>query len=514
MAELIHAKFLSWRHLHLLEDPFFAKSDVESAVNIHKSRGMARNRGISNFQSWLDRTSMPLGELTYEVMDSLKNGTSYYVHRHTEKPRRPLLFWKSTESKSDSFFGINGGWEVHDYVAPPLRNKLRILLSRIEPPKPVVIRKAPSNAPTPVKEEKKEAVIEKLITIRKIAAKLEDIEMEFGYEKARHLASLIGYEGISELSEVGHIQNDPNLMATRFMLLPGASDKILKSKNNLNHYPNPLHPDSPQQLSIFNMKKFLTLSSHLSDDKPYWQSHDLLSQIELDDLYELGGLDTNEVSERDQLSEFDASLEGAFNSYLGQLSSSAPKNASTHTVVEGDTLSSIAIKYEFDSWGPIWDANKDQLENPNLIYPGQVLEIPDMTDTELEAWFNTFDNGANAWSGSSHYRYPANYFSLTITNRKNEAVNAKMDEMFQAYLNDSKHRFYSLKVKKSDQVGVLLPDTNQVAVGFRSDAYLSGNVELISHERALNPNPEKLNPVFDMEDEDNLAPSDYPVIEV
>ncbi|NRA25031.1 MAG: hypothetical protein HRU08_11285, partial [Oleispira sp.] len=147
MAELIHAKFLSWRHLHLLEDPFFAKADVESAVNIHKSRGMARNRGISNFQSWLDRTSMPLGDLTYEVMTSLKNGSSYYVHRHMEKPRRPLLYWKSTESHSDRFFGINGGWEVHDYVAPALRNKLRILLTRIEPPKPVVLRKAPTDTP-------------------------------------------------------------------------------------------------------------------------------------------------------------------------------------------------------------------------------------------------------------------------------------------------------------------------------------------------------------------------------
>jgi len=146
MAELIHAKFLSWRHLHLLEDPFFAKSDVESAVNIHKSRGMARSRGISNFQSWLDRTSMPLGELNYAVLNSLKNGTSYYVHRHTEKPRRPLVFWKSTDSKNDSFFGINGSWEVHDYVAPPLRNKLRILLKRIDPPKPVIIRKVPTTA--------------------------------------------------------------------------------------------------------------------------------------------------------------------------------------------------------------------------------------------------------------------------------------------------------------------------------------------------------------------------------
>jgi hypothetical protein len=52
---------------------------------------MARNRGISKFQAWLDRTSMPLGELTYEVMDSLKNGTNYYVHLHRLQPeKRPV----------------------------------------------------------------------------------------------------------------------------------------------------------------------------------------------------------------------------------------------------------------------------------------------------------------------------------------------------------------------------------------------------------------------------------------
>lgn len=170
MAELIHAKFLAWRHLHLLEDPFFAKWDVESAVNIHQSRGMARNRGISNFQSWLDRTSMPLGELTYEVMDSLKNGTSYYVHRHTDRPKRSLLYWKPSESNTDSFFGINGSWQVHDYVQPALRNRLRLLLTRIEPPKPVVVREAPSAAMNQGNDKPSQSVTEKHMFVLDVQA--------------------------------------------------------------------------------------------------------------------------------------------------------------------------------------------------------------------------------------------------------------------------------------------------------------------------------------------------------
>ena len=92
MAELIHAKFLSWRHLHLLEDPFFAKADIVSAVNTYETRGMPRNRGISNFQAWLNRVSMPFGELEYYAYNSVKNGDSFCVHRHVDTPKRALVY--------------------------------------------------------------------------------------------------------------------------------------------------------------------------------------------------------------------------------------------------------------------------------------------------------------------------------------------------------------------------------------------------------------------------------------
>lgn len=143
MAELIHAKNLSWRHLHLLEDPFFAKADVESAVKTHKARGIVPNRGITNFQVWLDRTRLPLNDLNHAVLNSLKNGTSYYVHRDMDKPARPLVYWKPAESSNNSFLGVNGGWEVYDHVPAPLCNKLSILLKQIEPAKPMSVYNAP-----------------------------------------------------------------------------------------------------------------------------------------------------------------------------------------------------------------------------------------------------------------------------------------------------------------------------------------------------------------------------------
>lgn len=55
------------------------------------------------------------------------------------------------------------------------------------------------------------------------------------------------------------------------------------------------------------------------------------------------------------------------------------QQVATHTVVDGDTLWGLAQRYyqnPFD-WRRIWEANRAQVEDPNLILPGQVLTIPD-----------------------------------------------------------------------------------------------------------------------------------------
>jgi nucleoid-associated protein YgaU len=50
----------------------------------------------------------------------------------------------------------------------------------------------------------------------------------------------------------------------------------------------------------------------------------------------------------------------------------------TYTVVKGDCLWNIAKKYygKGSQYTKIYNANKDKISNPNLIYPGQVLTIP------------------------------------------------------------------------------------------------------------------------------------------
>lgn len=47
----------------------------------------------------------------------------------------------------------------------------------------------------------------------------------------------------------------------------------------------------------------------------------------------------------------------------------------TYTVVSGDSLSKIGSKYGI-AWKAIWDANRDILNDPDKIYPGQELKIP------------------------------------------------------------------------------------------------------------------------------------------
>jgi nucleoid-associated protein YgaU len=59
-------------------------------------------------------------------------------------------------------------------------------------------------------------------------------------------------------------------------------------------------------------------------------------------------------------------------------SSSTTAGGSTYTVVKGDTLSKIAQELlgKASDYTQIFEANRDQLDNPDHIKPGQVLKIP------------------------------------------------------------------------------------------------------------------------------------------
>ncbi len=55
-----------------------------------------------------------------------------------------------------------------------------------------------------------------------------------------------------------------------------------------------------------------------------------------------------------------------------------PPAAKTYTVVSGDSLSRIAkhVYGDANRWHDIFNANRDLLDNPDKIQPGQILKLP------------------------------------------------------------------------------------------------------------------------------------------
>lgn len=75
----------------------------------------------------------------------------------------------------------------------------------------------------------------------------------------------------------------------------------------------------------------------------------------------------------------DKNAKADFSDVEGGGSSTAPRAGRTYTVVKGDSLSKIAKQFYGNAteWKRIYEANKDVIKNPDLIYPGQTFKIPE-----------------------------------------------------------------------------------------------------------------------------------------
>ncbi|HZW40343.1 MAG TPA: LysM peptidoglycan-binding domain-containing protein [Ignavibacteriaceae bacterium] len=73
-------------------------------------------------------------------------------------------------------------------------------------------------------------------------------------------------------------------------------------------------------------------------------------------------------------------MQGAIDSWVEE------KTEISYEVVKGDHLWGIAKKPEHYgnpfAWPNIYNANRDQIKNPDLIYPKQVFKIPQLTEEE------------------------------------------------------------------------------------------------------------------------------------
>lgn len=70
-----------------------------------------------------------------------------------------------------------------------------------------------------------------------------------------------------------------------------------------------------------------------------------------------------------------------FSNVQGGSSSTAPESrdgSRTYVVVAGDSLSKIAKRVYGNEkdWHKIYDANRDSIQDPDLIQPGQTLRLP------------------------------------------------------------------------------------------------------------------------------------------
>lgn len=75
----------------------------------------------------------------------------------------------------------------------------------------------------------------------------------------------------------------------------------------------------------------------------------------------------------------DAGTGTDFSKVTGSSDSTARRvDGQTYTVESGDSLSAISKKLygNANRWQEIFEANRDQLDDPDLIHPGQTLKIP------------------------------------------------------------------------------------------------------------------------------------------
>jgi LysM repeat protein len=124
----------------------------------------------------------------------------------------------------------------------------------------------------------------------------------------------------------------------------------------------------PNGKLIFDTNMTVSMESYTTKEQAN-QSFDLVVSIKLKQ-YRAYGTKVVKVSKD--------SGNASVNTKRDTTTSPAPKQNETYTVKKGDCLWNIAKQYYGDGskYTKIYEANKDKITNPNLIYVDQVLTIP------------------------------------------------------------------------------------------------------------------------------------------
>ena len=322
------------------------------------------------------------------------------------------------------------------------------------------------------------------LTIAQVADQLKQIEQNRGYEQARYAAKQLDYDAMCALVHHRDLaDNDPNLMPSRFMLLPGASDEQLNANGNLDTFPWPVHEDGPQHFSVALLKQCLQLSGHYQSDEPLprWSSVD-----HRDDVIDPTKVD---LEPEQQSAEFDTDLQQAYQQYRQQhgiknaLKRYQPKEERQYTVQDGDTLYRIAQRQGYPYWTMLQAANADTVNAPDQLEIGSELTLSALHAEELWQWLDEQQERGRYWTQKGFF-FPADYLSFSFDSAPSEQHREQTRSLFlNAYRHQPYHVFYHLYSHQSDRMTLLLPCGQDISVAVNNQSLETARQQLLSPYR-------------------------------
>ncbi|MGL1900507.1 MAG: LysM peptidoglycan-binding domain-containing protein [Fibrobacterales bacterium] len=304
-----------------------------------------------------------------------------------------------------------------------------------------------------VKSGEQKVVVKPELTIKWLADRLIKIEDESGYETALQGVRNLNYPALCELVDLESTVNNPNLMPSRFMILPEASDTELESNNNLDSFPYPLHDNHPHIISVQKLGELLTFAGYLNGDMPIW--------------HEITGV--NENNQPLTFESFDETMLKAFYHFLEKNKSAGngPEIETTYTSLKGDSLKGIAQEYSLPSWEIILEANEGVFDNSDVIPENTTLTIPSISENPLVATFILYQWDKQYLNGKS-WKYPGGYLSVSLLNPAGEPIEFSDEKFFDVYIVDTKATpLYSFSIDDYSQVLLVAPEGIPVSYGIQ-----------------------------------------------